>query len=104
MKQEIINKYTDEVLYNRLLKLNIKEKYVEKITNDIKEQMYDALYHWNDVKFRNALLILGLEGGKFYMPEADLDIKCFVVVTIRNSLLETVFSDERNLMEIYQII
>ena len=29
MKQEIINKYTDEVLYNRLLKLNIKEKYCD---------------------------------------------------------------------------
>ncbi len=100
MVQEIINKYTDEVLYNTLVKFNVKEKYILEITNDIKEQIYSILYHWNDIRFRKALLIIGLEEGKFYEPEADLDIKCFVVVAIRNSLLEIIFSDESNLMEL----
>lgn len=104
MEQEIINKYTDEILYNRLLTFHIKDKYVKEITNDIKEQIYAVLYHWNDVVFRNALLVLGLEEGKFYEPEADLDIKCFVVVAIRNSLLEVVFSVESGLMELDKYI
>lgn len=104
MEQEIINKYTDEILYNRLLTFNIKEKYIKEITNDIKEQIYAVLYHWNDVVFRNALLVLGLEEGKFYEPEADLNIKCFVVVAIRNSLLEVVFSVESGLMKLDKCI
>lgn len=99
MEQKIINQYTDEILYNRLLTFQIKEKYVKEITNDIKEQIYGVLHHWNDAIFRNALLVLGLEEGKYYEPEADLDTKCFVVITIRNSLLETLFSVESGLME-----
>lgn len=104
MEQEIINKYTDEILYNRLLTFHIKDKYVKEITNDIKEQIYAVLYHWNDVAFKNALLVVGLEEGKFYEPEADLDIKCFVVVAIRNSLLEVAFSVESGLMELDKYI
>ena len=38
-------------------------------------------------------MLLGLEEGNFYKPrEASLKVKCFVVVTIRNSLLETIAS------------
>ena len=94
MNQEIINKYTDEILYNQLLNLNIKEKYAIEITENIKEQIYAIIYHWKDVHFRKALLVIGEEEAKFYEPEADLDVKTFVVVAIRNSLIEIIFSDE----------
>lgn len=100
MKQEIINKYTDQILYNKLIEFGVKEKYCKEITNNIKEQIYAVLHHWNDISFRKALLIIGMEEGKFYEPEADLDIKSFVVVAIRNSLLEIILSDESKIMEL----
>lgn len=104
MNQEIINKYTDQILYNRLLKLGIKEKYVIKIVENIKEQIYAIIYHWKDVHFRKALLVIGEEEAKFYEPDADLDVKSFIVVAVRNSLIEIIFSDEDSKFEIEEAI
>ena len=100
MNTNIIEKYIEEVLYNRLKTFEIKEKYILDIKQDIKEQMYSLIYHWNDIEFRKAILSIALEEGKFYEPDADVDIKCFVVITVRNSYIENIFSDESYLMEL----
>ena len=104
MNEEIINKYTDTILYNSLSRLDIKDKYIMKITENIKEQIYGLIYHWNDEEFRKGLLVIGEEEGKFYKPEAKLDTKSFVVVTIRNSLLEVPFSVDYYKMELKEIM
>lgn len=49
---------------------------------------------WDDEELRNTILTVGLEEGTFYEPNAKIEVKCFVVVTIRNSLLETLASDD----------
>lgn len=94
MENKDINKYTDEILYNQLLKFNIKESYIKKITENIKEQIYSIIYNWDDMYFRKALLVIGEEEAKFYEPDAEQDIKSLVVIAIRNSLIENVFSDD----------
>lgn len=99
MGKEIIETYTEKVLYNRLKEFKIEEKYIQTIKENIKEQIYSIIKHWNNIEYRNAILMVGLEEGKFYEPEeANLDIKSFVVVAIRNSYLECIFSVDHNLM------
>ena len=94
MDNKEINQYIDEILYSQLLRFNIKESYIKEITENIKKQIYSIIYNWDDMYFRKALLVIGEEEAKFYEPEAELDIKSFVVIGIRNSLIENVFSDE----------
>jgi len=55
--------------------------------------MTSLLRHWDDRVFKNTVLLLGLEEGSFYEPRAKIDIRCFVVVAIRNSPIETIQSD-----------
>lgn len=98
MNKEIIEKYVEEILYNRLKEFEIKENFILEIKENIKEQIYSLIFHWNDIEFRKAVLITGMDEGKFYEPEAEIDIKCFVVVAIRNSYIEQIFSDECQLM------
>ncbi len=94
MKEKIIEKYVEEILYNRLKTFKIEEKYIQKMKENIQSQIYSLIYHWNEEEFRKAILVTGMEEGFFYEPEADIDIKNFVVIAIRNSYLEDIFSDE----------
>jgi len=94
MEQQIIEKYIKEVLHNRLKEFEVSENVILKIEYNIREQMYSLLLHWNDIEFRKAILVTAMEEAKFYEPDADIDIKCFVVVTVRNSYIEQIFSDD----------
>lgn len=38
-------------------------------------------------------MLLGSEEGPFYEPAGKADVKCFIVVTLRNSPIETIQSD-----------
>ena len=51
------------------------------------------LRNWDDVAFRKTVLLLGSEEGPFYEPAGKYDTKCFVVVAIRNSPIETIQSE-----------
>lgn len=55
--------------------------------------MTSLLRNWDDVAFRKSILLLGSEEGPFYEPAGKHETKCFVVVTIRNSPIETLQSD-----------
>lgn len=92
MKEEIIEEYVERILGNRLREFKIKEKFIIEIKQNVREQIYSLIFHWNDIDFRKAILITGIEEAKFYEPDADLDIKSFVVVAIRNSYIEKIFS------------
>lgn len=93
MEKDEISYYLDNILNTKLINLNVDRSYIEIIISDIRNRIYSLLKHWGDSKFREVILLLGLEEGKFYKPQvASQKIKCFVVVTIRNSLLETIAS------------
>lgn len=94
MKLEIVQKYLEEILGNRLKELKIQDEYIQKIKENIQNQMYSILYHWNDQDFRKSILVVGMEQGIYYEQEAEIDIKNFVVVAIRNSYIEDIFCDE----------
>lgn len=86
--------YLNDILVLRLKKDRIKDEFIETAVSYVKEQMYSLLKNWNDIAFRQGILITGAEEGYFYEPKAKIDVRCFVVATIRNSLLETAASEE----------
>ena len=88
-----INNYLNEVLTFQLKDFGVSDVICCRVTDNINLQMLSLLEYWNDDNFRNTILNIGLEEGEFYQPKAKIDVKCFVVVTIRNSLLETLASD-----------
>ena len=97
MKEETVEIYLEK-LSKRLKSFKIEDKYIQKIVEDIEEQIYSLISHWEDLDFRKGVLSVGLDEGMFYEPEVDIEVKCFVVATIRNSFLEYIFSDECNVM------
>lgn len=94
MKNETIEKYIEEILANILKSFAIPNNIIQEVKDSVRENIYSVVFHWNNIEFRNAVLITGMEEAKFYEPEAPIDIKCFVVVAIRNSYLEQIFSDD----------
>ena len=92
MAHEIIEHYLNNVLKPQLLALELQDAMISDTINSIRPQMVSCVSHWNDERFIRALFAVGEEEAMFYRPKADIDIRCFVVVTIRNSVLETVHS------------
>ena len=81
-----IDKYL-EILREQLNSFGLKSN--QKILDNIRLQMLSILKHWNDVDLRNVILLFGREEAQHYLPSPNIDIKAFVVVAIRNSLIET---------------
>lgn len=81
-----INDYL-KILNEQFESFGITKK--EALISVIKSQMLAILKHWNNKELRDIILLFGREEAEFYIPDANLDIKSFVVVSIRNSLLET---------------
>lgn len=86
-----VNKYLDEILKPQLQKLMVSESYMDEICDVISEQMHSALYHWKEMK--KVFMILTEEEALFYRPEASLEVRAFVVLTVRNSPVETLQAD-----------
>ena len=89
-----IDNYLNNILICQLKRFGVSDSVCNQVTDNIKLQMLSLLECWNDIEFRNTILAVGLEEGEFYKPNAKIEVKCFVVVTIRNSLLETLASDD----------
>lgn len=87
----IITTYLDS-LYTLIRKLGASASFATAARANVECQIYAYLSCWNDVEKRNALHIIGLEEGMYYAPRSH--INPFVVVTIRNSMLETLNSDQ----------
>jgi hypothetical protein len=71
-----------------------KESDKAKVIESIRKRMYSLISHWNDEAFRKGILITGLEEAVFYDPPIGTDdARAFVVLTIRNSLIEDFIID-----------
>lgn len=82
-----VDYYLEEFLRKTLINIGIKSN--DSIIENVKMQIVSLLYHWQDEEMRNAILLVGNEEATFYDSKAPLEIKSFVVMAIRNSLIET---------------
>ena len=90
---DAVSHYLNSILAPRLRGYGVSEHFLLRTIGIIHTQMTSLLRHWDDRVFKNTVLLLGLEEGSFYEPRAKIDIRCFVVVAIRNSPIETIQSD-----------
>jgi len=93
MSCKAIEIYLDNTLAPQLRGFGVDSAFIDRIIGTVREQMTSCLYHWDDVRFRRALLVIGSEESHAYLPHASDDIRSFVVVTIRNSDFERIASD-----------
>src|SRR6266702_6578219 len=88
---DAIDVYLDTILTLQLEHMGVQSfpGAIEAVVTDIRRRLQSVLSRWHDMPTRNTLLLLGREEGAFYEPRsASLEIRAFVVVTVRNSLLE----------------
>ena len=90
---DAVSHYLNHILTPRLRGYGVTEQFLLYTVSTIHTQMTSLLRHWNDREFRNTVLLLGMEEGSFYEPPAKIEARCFVVVAIRNSPIETIQSD-----------
>src|SRR6266571_7205947 len=86
-----IDVYLDTILTLQLAHMGVQPfpGAIEAVVTDIRLRLQSVLFRWHDLRTRNTLLLLGREEGAFYEPRsASLEVRAFVVVTVRNSLLE----------------
>lgn len=89
----MINHYLDKVLLPKLKSFGVSTDFCSYTIQTIERQMTSLVAHWDDVAFRKSVLLIGMEEGLYYEPSAKTDIKAFIVVTVRNSPIETMQSD-----------
>lgn len=94
MSYEPIEIYLNTVLAEQLNPLGVNPDFTEKLLGTARVQMQSLIYHWFDDEFCKAILRIGADEGVFYKPYAPDDIRNFVVVTIRNSEIECLHSDD----------
>ncbi len=90
---DAVSHYLNQILAPRLRNYGVSELFLLYTIDIINAQMTSLLRHWDDRVFRNTVLLLGLEEGSYYEPPCKIDVRCFVVVAIRNSPIETMQSD-----------
>ena len=89
---DALSVYFNDILGPRLRKYGVTELFLLQTITVIQTQAASLLRHWDDRAFRDTVLLLGLEEGSFYEPVSKIDIRCFVVVAIRYSPIETLQS------------
>lgn len=86
--EAVIQEYTHSVLAPQLRSLGLTRRQRDIVVADVTMRLESLLSHWSDVPFRRTVLVLGTEEAFFWEPRsASLEIRSFVVVTVRNSLL-----------------
>lgn len=88
-----MSNYLETVLIPFLARRGVSKSFLDYTAQVIEQQGVSLLRNWDDLSFRKTMLLLGSEEGPFYEPAGKTDVKCFVVVAIRNSPLETVQSE-----------
>lgn len=85
----IITSYLNS-LYRLIRQFGASVSFSDAARANVESQIYACLMHWNDEEFINALLVIGKEEGIHYTPHSSKNP--FIVVAIRNSMLETLNS------------
>jgi len=81
--------YADSILSPQLRALGLNVAQESIVVSNVCVRLGSLLKHWQDRVFRQTALFPGVEEATFYDPEtADLEVRAFVVVGIRNSLVE----------------
>ena len=88
-----ITNYVENILMPHLRKFGACETFLKNTAETVHIQLSSIIRHWDNRVFRNTLLLIGAEEGSYYEPAAKTDIRCLVVVAIRNSPIETTQSD-----------
>ncbi|WP_146602541.1 hypothetical protein [Novipirellula aureliae] len=89
-----------QILRPKLQSLKLNAHQINVVLNDIRIRIESALMRWDDVAFRNSLLFPGLEEASFYRPIANLDCSSFVVMCVRNSLIEDLAASQAATVEL----
>lgn len=90
---DVIGRYLDQHLLPHLRGHGVSDAFADHTAQVVRTQMFSLVRHWDDLGFRRTALLLGAEEGVFYEPPAKTEIRCFVVVTLRNSPFESLQSD-----------
>lgn len=86
---QVVDTYL-KALHKLLMSWGVSSAFAKEARDNVGMQICSVLAHWSDESFRNTLLVIGREEGESYVPFTP--INPFVVVTVRNSLLETLHS------------
>ena len=85
----VIQGYIDAVLSPQLQSLALSKLQREIVADDVKRRLESLLSHWSDECFRRAILVTAAEEASFWEPRAaSLEIRCLVLLGVRNSLIE----------------
>ena len=84
-----IQAYTQTNLKETLLEFGVSDEYIDNIAHDVEMRVYSLIKIWNDTESKNGILSVGVEEGLYYKPNVSPAIRFFVVVAIRNSMVET---------------
>lgn len=88
-----IQTYFNTVLKPQLSSYGVSLRFQSKIYEVIEKQMYSVFVNWDEQNFIKTLFLTVSEEAPFYSSDAKDYVKSFVVLTIRNSPIETLQSD-----------
>lgn len=89
---DYIENYFNTILYPRFKEYGLNEETIDKVGIDIRTRLYSLLYNWSNIEIRRTLLVTCIEEAYFYEPPRHIEVRCLVLLAIRNSLLEDLAS------------
>jgi hypothetical protein len=90
-----IDKYFEDILYPRFESYKVNGDIFEKLSKDIRKRLLSIISRWNDLDYRRTLFVTGVEEAYFYNPPVNIEIRCLVVLAIRNSIIEDLASTDQ---------
>jgi hypothetical protein len=85
----VVDGYAQSVLAPQLRRLGLSKRQSEIVVADVTQRLESLVAHWNDERFRRAILVLATEEASFWEPRtASVEIRSLVLLAVRNSLIE----------------
>ncbi|MFA9560419.1 hypothetical protein ACERII_24260 [Evansella sp. AB-rgal1] len=94
-----VDEYIQNILTPQLTPFLEDTSDIETIVHDVHLRLVDAISLWNEQEVRDTLFLPVTEEAMYYKPYAPIEIRCLVVLCIRNSLLETYASYPQDVIE-----
>jgi hypothetical protein len=91
--RSIVEQYLVDKLAPRLRGCGMPEHAVGPVLDDVRARLRSLLRRWADAEFRRTVLLPAREEAAFWKPlDADLDVRCLIVLAVRNSRIEDLSS------------